>query len=759
MKITRPAYILGNHEEITNLYQATQQGEKILDCRNLQDYLKLANTLRTNKAVTGNYTSEQFFGIVMGQTFYNYWLIRAGIIKGLTYDKPASQYEDFRESTDSWCKVKGGEVARVSMKLVSNPFQSTKMDRLSKFFAQLAIDNRERIMDHNKPLVIPVLIETAHEPNHIVDDALKQLGGRWIGHQEIYMSIGHDNAAFFKDFVKLIEENYKYYLSKRQAALGEAKQKIKDRKYDSLDIQDIETLEMIERAVVIASPGFGKTDLEALGSIKKRLARGPVILVTRVKWLLEQIVKDVVELIDDQSTPDGHPERILLGSMLEHHMDLKPARAVGSVGREDVHQAVIEAFEKKLPTIIGCVGWNEKSTLKELLDLCEKKGFEVQIVIDEALEVFDATKTLPGYSEESMESKISAMAKINKDVISNLERLHEKGLLKTLHLFDAVYVKGKWGMDNPALGLSDKPTIKHTSEESISTNRTVPLVIVKHRILESDVRNTLKQYPGVEYDDLVEACMNASYYKWCLKNDSMPKLLTFTRSSSNSARFLVNDIREKFNPDKVGTILAGTKQSDRLKLKDAMNDLSRSSFVANIRIGAKGININNCHNVGISPNAELTEAYAVHIPPRAVRRADGERGLPLSECTKKEGRLHVGYVVDSNGKMSKSAMVMLDLIKQVRTTGIVHTIQEVRYTPPKVRQTLNIELEDERYANDVQSTVSDSDLTGKIEVVTEPDPILVKYTENENYLSTLEQWQDKSADEILKAAVEGRITY
>ena len=253
--------------------------------------------------------------------------------------------------------------------------------------------------------------------------------------------------------------------------------------------------------------------------------------------------------------------------------------------------------------------------------------------------------------------------------------------------------------------------------------------------------------------------MNASYYKWCLKNDSMPKLLTFTRSSSNSARFLVNDIREKFNPDKVGTILAGTKQSDRLKLKDAMNDLSRSSFVANIRIGAKGININNCHNVGISPNAELTLEYALHIPPRAVRRADGERGLPLSQCTKKEGRLHVGYVVDSNGKMSKSAMVMLDLIKQVRTTGIVHTIQEVRYTPPKVRQTLNIELEDERYANDVQSTVSDSDLTGKIEVVTEPDPILVKYTENKNYLSTLEQWQDKSADEILKAAVEGRITY
>jgi hypothetical protein len=119
----------------------------------------------------------------------------------------------------------------------------------------------------------------------------------------------------------------------------------------------------------------------------------------------------------------------------------------------------------------------------------------------------------------------------------------------------------------------------------------------------------------------------------------------------------------------------------------------------------------------------------------------------------------LGYVVDSNGKMSKSAMVMLDLINQVRATGIVHTIQDVKYTPPKVRQTLNIELEDERYANDVQSTVSDSDLTGKIEVVTEPDPILVKYTETKNYLYTLEQWQDKSADETLKAAVEGRITY
>jgi hypothetical protein len=257
----------------------------------------------------------------------------------------------------------------------------------------------------------------------------------------------------------------------------------------------------------------------------------------------------------------------------------------------------------------------------------------------------------------------------------------------------------------------------------------------------------------VEYDDLVEACMNASYYKWCLKNDSMPKLLTFTRSSSNSARFLVNDIREKFNPDKVGTILAGTKQSDRLKLKDAMNDLSRSSFVANIRIGAKGININNCHNVGISPNAELTQAYAVHIPPRAVRRADGERGLPLSQCTKKEGRLHVGYVVDSNGKMSKSAMVMLDLINQVRATGIVHTIQDVRYTPPKVRHILNIELEDESYANDIQSTVSDSDLTGKIEVVTEPDPLMKEYEDKRADQTLYQEWKDKTIEEILEATI------
>jgi|TARA_B100001964_G_scaffold221767_1_gene266104 hypothetical protein len=741
--ITKPQYILGNPQEIIQLFETTKDGKLISRCDSLESYMTLTKTLRSDKDKRGVYTEKQFTGIVCGQPFLNYCLVKFGADFGLLYDKPASVHEDIKESTDTWCNIKNGGRARVSLKFFINGHDEVTMPKLGNFLARLAIDHKKRLDNSKSQEIIPVLFDTCFDIDHIVEEHLVNgLQGTKIGRQDIINRVLASGNSFFKDFVKMLKSNYDYFKEKQKLAFDLAKTKRDGLVLDKYDNADIQTMIETDFGIFVATPGWGKTTIEALGSMETRLKDGPIIVVSRVKFLLDQVMRDWVEMIQGQNTADGHPERILLGSMVDHSMDLKFPTAVGPVSRPDIEQAVKDAYDNKTPTLIGCVGWNDTPTLKKLLSICEKGNYPVRLVIDEALEVFGLSKTLPETDNPKRQSII------DKDLVTLLEKIYAKGQLKMLHGYDAIFSEGPWGMTNKLLGLPDKPLVTHTSTQAIETGRTVPLTIVKHRVYEKDIKKLLKKYPGIEFDDFVEANLNVSFFQYVNEKEDVPKLLAFTRGT-NQAHFLTNDIKEKYDPDQTGVILARTSLEKRNKLKQAMNDPLASCFIANIKIASKGININNCKDVSISPNAELNEEYAVHIPPRVVRRAEGDRGKPLNECAKQYGRLHLGYVVAEDGTISKSAKRMESVIEEIKKTGIHHQIQEIVYTPPKQRKITTQEWEDDEYVKQAQSTVSDSNILGKIQVVDEPDPILKEWKLLKGEAEAIDKAKNKSFDEIL----------
>ena len=741
--ITKPQYILGNPQEIITLYEATKNGNLLKGFERFEDYLNLAQKLSKIEANLKTYNVNQFKGLVCGQPFLNYCLVKFGADFGLLYDKPASVHEDIKESTDTWCNFKNGGRARVSLKFFYDGHSPVTMPKLGNFLARLAIDHKKRLDNSKSQEIVPVLFDTCYDTDWIVEEHLIDgLGGIKIGRQDIINRVLAGGNAFFKDFLKMLKSNYEYFKEKQKLALDLAKSKRDGLVLDEYDNADIQTMIETDFGIFVATPGWGKTTIEALGSMETRLKDGPIIVVSRVKFLLDQVMKDWVEMIRGQNTADGHPERILLGSMVDHQMDLKFPTAVGPVFRTDVEQAVKDAYDNKTPTLIGCVGWNDTPTLKRLLSICEKENYPVRIVIDEALEVFGLSKTLPETDNPKRQSII------DKDLITLLEKIYAKGQLKMLHGYDAIFSEGPWGMTNKLLGLPDKPLVTHTSEQAIETGRTVPLTIIKHRVYEKDIKKLLKKYPGIEFDDFVEANLNVSFFQYVSENEDVPKLLAFTRGT-NQAHFLTSDIKEKYNPDQTGVILARTSLEKRNKLKRAMNDPLVSCFIANIKIASKGININNCKDVCISPNSELNEEYAVHIPPRVVRRAEGDRGKLLNECSKQYGRLHLGYVVAEDGSISKSAKRMESVIEEIKKTGIYHQIQEIVYTPPRQRKIFTQEWEDDEYVKQAQSTVSDSDILGKIQVVDEPDPILKEWKLLKGEAEAIDKAKDKSFDEIL----------
>lgn len=746
--ITKPQYILGNPQEIIQLYESTDNGKLIEICDSLESFMTLTKKLRGDKNKRGVYTEKQFTGIVCGQPFLNFCLVKFGADFGLLYDKPASVHEDIKESTDTWCNLKNGLRARVSLKFFISGHDTVTMPKLGNFLARLAIDHKKRLDNEKSPEIIPVLFDTCFDTDWIVEEHLIDgLDGKRIGRQDIINRVLASGNAFFKDFVKMLKSNYEYFKEKQKLAFDIAKTKRNGLVLDQYDNADIQTMIQTDFGIFIATPGWGKTTIEALGSMESRLKDGPIIVVSRVKFLLDQVMKDWVEIIQGQNTADGHPERILLGSMVDHHMDLKFPIAVGPVFRPDIEQAVKDAYDNKTPTLIGCVGWNDTPTLKQLLSMCEKNNYPVRLVIDEALEVFGLSKTLPETDHPKRQSVI------DKDLITILEKIYAKGQLKMLHGYDAIFSEGPWGMTNKLLGLPDKSLVTHTSQQAIETGRTVPLTIVKHRVSEKEIKKLLKKYPGITFDDFAEACLNNSFYQYVCEKEDVPKLLAFTRGT-NQAHFLTSDIREKYNPDQTGVILCSTSLEKRNKLKQAMNDPELSCFIANIKIASKGININNCKDVSISPNAELSEEYAVHIPPRVVRRAEGDRGKPLNECSKQYGRLHLGYVVAEDGSISKSARRMENVIEEIKKTGIYHQVQEIVYTPPKQRKVHSQEWEEDEYVKQAQSTISDSDILGKIQVVDEPDPILNEWKLLKGESEAIEKAKDKSFDEILEEEIK-----
>ncbi len=67
-----------------------------------------------------------------------------------------------------------------------------------------------------------------------------------------------------------------------------------------------------------------------------------------------------------------------------------------------------------------------------------------------------------------------------------------------------------------------------------------------------------------------------------------------------------------------------------------MNNPNTETYIANFNITAKGMNYNILEDIVIAPDKVTDEGLAWHTNHRELRRAPGERGLPLAKCKKQE---------------------------------------------------------------------------------------------------------------------------
>jgi hypothetical protein len=726
--IQKPSVLLGHRSEIEAIFKLTKGTKDISQCKNWNEFENLVKRLsKQAKKYNLHFTEKQIKGMVFGQTIFAQCLYAFGIDFGITPLRPASAEEDVFQATDWYVKFADDSIGRLSMKFFS-PYLKVQDKDLASFYRNVGIDLAEGKISR------PVLMDSCLDYDHRVEKWINKLDGKRIGLQDIQRRIDNAGQPWFKLFADNIIKNYNYYQALAKQAEQEAKQAINALVLDNYDIEDIKIMQDNDFGMFMGSPGWGKTVIQIKGSLEPRFKKGlgPMIYVSRVKGLLEQNMRELVIL------QDPHPDRILLGGFAGHPMDLKDPIATGSVGSENIQSHLHNVFKKKQSVIIGCVGYGQNPTFDNLLKFCLEHNYPIRIVIDEALEIFPGTISVSN----------SGDAEHSKKTINLLIKSFKKGLLQMLHLYDAVWTEGVDGMNNSKIGLPSQPLMTRDGILAEQTGRTVPLTVVKQRIKESDIKEYMKLNPEIPLEDVLELNMNRAYWLYVVSNKkeyTNNKLMTFNRGT-DSAYSVANDIRNRFNLDVCGTITGNTSGKDRAYFKDSMNDVNLSTFLSNISITAKGYNINACEHIGIAPGRVSSDELMVHIPPRGIRRAKGERGLPIDQCTKREAFLHLGYVENADGTLSDSAKAMEETLKKMSKRNILFKEQNAIYTPPKIKESLLIDLDNENKEKDNRAMFADDELTGKIKIVDSSPQANIDFRQKK-FISEL---KDKTLEELIE---------
>lgn len=656
--ITQPKYLLGHSEEINALWEITNNGQEILKCRSFEDFTNLCIDLRKDHNLGLTWNSNTITGIVFGQSFFNYFLVRAGSIYGIVYKHPASKSQDTKEATDTWVVDKHGDWVRVNLKWQVEKNSPIKFEKYATYLGQMGIDWAN---DNNYKVLI---VDGQIQADWKLDNWLEQTNSLpRIGAPAIENFVGTGNKSFFQDFYDMLEENVDYFEKKRLSAVQKADQKRKEfiSSQDSLDKQDIQTLKDNEKGAGIACPGWSKTALSAFGSIEPRLERGPIYYVSRVKGLVEQNMTEVVELVRPM------PGRLLIGSFDDHVMDAMTPLAVGSL---NIHRKLIEDLHtNKTPCIIGAVTYGSKTTLNQILDMHIDKQFPLRMVIDEALELF---------LENARDSLDEDEAREMMVTFQKLETLQTMGLLETLHVYDAIFVDGLYGMNSPLLGMPKDPLFNHSHLEGQNTNRLVPIKVIHHWMPEALLNKykRKKQFKGMDENQILEMHGTSNVWNWIQHNVEVPKLLNFN-SNVDNGRKVRAEIDRNYQPQVSGEIFANTTPPRRRSLQQHMNDPAKEVYVGNYNITAKGMNYNILEDIVVAPDKVTSEGLAWHTNHRQLRRAPGERGLPLSECKKQEGRLHLVGVKYDDGTMSPSMRINIERVEKMQEQGMLVVEQHV----------------------------------------------------------------------------------
>ena len=666
--VRAPKNILGHCDEIFAIWDLTNNGKDILKCTNFDDFRNLAMARREKSVLAEHGLAERWnkntaFGIIFGQPFFNFFLAEYGSTYYIYYAGPASKTEDLTEATDSWAKDKDGNFIRVNLKWLASPRRIIDYKSYTSFFEQQVTDLRNGIN------YSALFIDGQQEADFRITGFIEANGlPKRIGARSIESRIGKNNPACFQRFYEDLRENVDYYNAKRAQAIVEMDDKRKkfNNSQDKFDRADIKTLTSINKGAGIATPGWGKTALTAFGSIGPRIDEGPAYYVSRVKALVEQNVRELVELV--RTTDNKIPERVLLGSFTEHEMYHKPPLAIGSFG--DNAKLIKRLHEQNIPSIIGLVSYGAKQTLNKVLDFHISNNIPIRIIMDEALEIFNtslnANEDDDGEIEETM------------NVIDKLAKLEQEGLLKTCHLYDAIFTKGSiYGMNASRLGLPENPLFEHDHIQGQEEGRLVPLKIMHLEIPEYEFNKFAKHLDDCTPAQILENHGIQKAWQFIKEsNTKAAKLLAFN-SKVETGKKIMDEMESLHTPQVCGCIFADTEQARRVKLQEHMNDINVEVYVGNRHITAKGMNYNILENIIIAPQTIQKEELFHHMIHRCLRRAPGERGRPLDKCTKQSGTLFLISLINADGSTHKSVEVNHQRIRQLKEKGILVIEQKI----------------------------------------------------------------------------------
>ena len=386
---------------------------------------------------------------------------------------------------------------------------------------------------------------------------------------------------------------------------------------------------MKKRIIVIAPPGVGKTTLEAkLSEAWMEEYEGPVIVISRVKQLIGQVLSELVMI------NKFHPDRIACYSDADHEMELKEALVAGNISNSEVKEWVDECFTTNRNVYIGCVA-NAGSI--SLLKYCLEKKYKVRVIVDELAEI------IPGYEKDKENGK--------ENTLEILYRLNDAGLLDYIAGFDAVWKTGSWrGMNDKNFWEDDKPTILHKQEEMTSEKNVLcPVQLVAVEIDEEE----LEVGDDEKRKRQIEAAANIKILKHEQKlvdqgKKPSTKVVAFS-SGSDAAKYCKSEIDNynfDFDIDLNEFVLAATSPDYRKAIKEKLADKkTKAGIVFNCQIWTKGIDVQDLTAVSLGYERLPCEEILTHIVGRVTRRHPLERGLSVDQLKiKPVGRFYVPYL-------------------------------------------------------------------------------------------------------------------
>jgi hypothetical protein len=368
---------------------------------------------------------------------------------------------------------------------------------------------------------------------------------------------------------------------------------------------------MKKRIVVIAPPGSGKTTIEAkLSEAWMEKSPGPVIVISRVKQLIGQVLSELVMM------NKFHPDRIACYSEADHEMDLKEALCAGNISDPEVEEWIDECFTTNRNVYIGCVANAGSITL---LKHCLDKKYPIRVIVDELAEI------IPGYEKDKEKGK--------ENTLELLYRINDAGLLNYIAGFDAVWKTGTWrGMNDKDFWEDDKPTVLHLQEEMTSEKNVlcpVQLIAVEIDEEELEVGDDEKRKRQIEAAANIKILKHEELLVGKGKKPST-KVVAFS-SGSDAAKYCKSEIDNynfDFSIDLNEFVLAGTSPDHRKEIKEKL--ASKKTKV--------GI-VFNCYER--LPGDEIL----THIIGRVTRRHPSERGIPVKDLKiKPVGRFYVPYL-------------------------------------------------------------------------------------------------------------------